>query len=104
MQIALAHDHLTGGGFDLPPIQPIFEEYLTTFGLQDRLRFFAGNFFNDDFPSADVLIMGHILHDWDLQEKQLLLNKAYKALPTDGPSLSMMLSSMMTAVKTRSAY
>ncbi len=84
VQIALAHEHLTGGGFDLPSVQPIFEEYLTTFGLQDRLRFFAGDFFNDDLPSADVLIMGHILHDWNLQKKQLLIDKAYKALPTDG--------------------
>lgn len=84
VQIALAHEHLTGGGFDLPSVQPIFEEYLTTFGLQDRLRFFAGDFFNDDLPSADVLIMGHILHDWNLKKKQLLINKAYKALPTGG--------------------
>jgi hypothetical protein len=87
VQIALAHEHLTGGGFDLPSVQPIFEEYLTAFGLQDRLRFFAGDFFNDDLPSADVLIMGHILHDWDLQEKQLLLNKAYKALPANGAAI-----------------
>jgi O-methyltransferase/methyltransferase family protein len=84
VQIALAHDHLSGGGFDLPPVQPIFDEYLAIFGLQGRLRFFAGDFFNDDLPSADVLIMGHILHNWNLQEKQLLLSKAYKALPTDG--------------------
>ena len=83
-QIALAHDHLTGIGFDLPSVQPIFEEYVSTFGLQDRLRFLTGNFLNDDLPSADILIMGHILHDWGLQEKQLLLSKAYKALPTDG--------------------
>jgi hypothetical protein len=28
--------------------------------------------------------MGHILHDWDLQEKRLLLEKAYEALPEGG--------------------
>ena len=28
--------------------------------------------------------MGHILHDWDLDEKQLLLRKAYEALPDGG--------------------
>jgi len=28
--------------------------------------------------------MGHILHDWDLAEKRLLLEKAYAALPAGG--------------------
>ena len=28
--------------------------------------------------------MGHILHDWDLDEKQILLAKAYDALPAGG--------------------
>ena len=28
VQIALAHEHITGGGFDLPPIEPIFDDYV----------------------------------------------------------------------------
>ncbi len=28
--------------------------------------------------------MGHILHDWNLREKHLLLQKAYAALPRGG--------------------
>ena len=28
--------------------------------------------------------MGHILHDWDLDQKRLLLQKAYDALPRGG--------------------
>lgn len=28
--------------------------------------------------------MGHILHDWDLEQKKMLLKKAYDALPQDG--------------------
>jgi hypothetical protein len=35
---------------------------------------------------VDVLVMGHILHDWNLEEKRSLLAKAYDALP-DGGSL-----------------
>jgi hypothetical protein len=31
-----------------------------------------------------VLLMGHILHDWDLEEKQRLLAKAHAALPPGG--------------------
>jgi hypothetical protein len=82
--IATAHNHLSGGGFDLPPVEPIFNAYVAQFGLADRLRFTPGNFFADPLPSADVLIMGHILHDWELDQKRLLLQKAYDALPTGG--------------------
>jgi SAM-dependent methyltransferase len=82
--IATAHGHLTGGGFDLPPVEPIFNSYVAQFGLADRLSFTPGNFFADPLPSADVLIMGHILHDWDLDQKRLLLQKAYDALPEGG--------------------
>ena len=46
-------------------------------GLGDRLRFHPGDFFDDPLPAADVLVMGHILHDWDLEEKRMLLAKAY---------------------------
>jgi len=82
--IATAHGHLTGGGYDLPPVESIFNSYVAQYGLADRLRFTSGDFFADPLPNADVLIMGHILHDWDLREKRLLLQKAYDALPTGG--------------------
>jgi SAM-dependent methyltransferase len=82
--IALAHEHITGGGFDLPPIEPIFDAYVARFGLGDRLSFTAGDFFADPLPEADVLVMGHILHDWDMDEKRLLLQKAHDALPDGG--------------------
>jgi hypothetical protein len=83
-QIALAHDHITGGGFDLPALEPIFNDYVAGFGLSDRLSFTGGDFFTDPLPEADVLVMGHILHDWDLEQKRLLLKKAYDALPEGG--------------------
>ena len=84
VQVALTHNHLSGGGFDLPPVGPIFEEYVDSHGLGERLRFYPGDFFEDPLPTADVLVMGHILHDWGLEEKRLLLEKAYEALPEGG--------------------
>ena len=63
VQIALAQPHMSGGGFDLPSIEPFFDEYVASFGLSDRLRFYPGDFFTDPLPQADVLVMGHILHD-----------------------------------------
>lgn len=84
VSIARAHNHVTGGGFDLPPIEPIFDAYVTRSGLADRLSFTPGDFFADPLPSADVLIMGHILHDWELDQKRMLLQKAHDALPKGG--------------------
>ncbi len=82
--LALAHEHLSGSGFDLPPVRPVFEEYVAQFGLNGRVRFREGDFFKDPLPGADVLIMGHILHDWDLETKRMLLAKAHAALPRGG--------------------
>lgn len=84
VQVALAHAHLKGVGFDLPPVRPHFETYVAEHGLADRLSFQAGDFFVDPLPSAEVFVMGHVIHDWDLSEKKLLIQKAYDALPASG--------------------
>lgn len=84
VQIALANPHLTGAGFDLPEVGPAFEDYVDQNGVGGRLAFQAGSFFTDDLPRADVITMGHILHDWDLGQKKMLIGKAYDALPEGG--------------------
>ena len=84
VQIARAHPHLRGTGFDLPEVAPIFEEYATGAGVAERLTFQPGDFFKQDLPKADVILMGHILHDWDLPTKKMLIQKAYAAVPAGG--------------------
>jgi hypothetical protein len=84
VQIALRNPHIAGTGFDLPEVAPIFEEYVDANGLSSRVRFQPGSFFTDPLPKADVILMGHILHDWDLDEKRMLIRKAYEALPPGG--------------------
>jgi hypothetical protein len=84
VEIALAHKHLKGLGMDLPVVQPVFEAYAKARGVAQRLRFHPGDFFKDPLPKSDVIIMGHILHDWNLDEKMMLLRKAYDALPANG--------------------
>ena len=83
-QIALANPHLRGLGFDLPEVGPIFEEYVAGVGVSERLTFKAGSFFTDDLPKVDVVLMGHILHDWDLPTKKMLIAKAFDAIPAGG--------------------
>jgi hypothetical protein len=84
VQIALANRHLQGTGFDLPEVGPAFDEYVEQNGLAGRVRFAPGDFFKDDFPAADVITMGHILHDWGIEQKKTLLKKAYDVLPPGG--------------------
>ncbi|MGW1198163.1 methyltransferase [Streptomyces sp. NPDC002536] len=78
------HPHLRGTGFDLPACRAAFEEQARTSGLAGRLAFADGDFFTDPLPRADVLVFGHILHDWDLPTKRMLLRKAHEALPEGG--------------------
>ncbi|MBB5330279.1 methyltransferase [Tunturiibacter gelidoferens] len=83
-QVALANPHIAGIGFDLPQVRPVFEDYITGNGLSGRVHFLPGSFFDSPIPSADVVMMGHILHDWNLEEKKMLIRKAYEALPSGG--------------------
>jgi hypothetical protein len=79
-----SHIHLEGIGFDLPVVGPTFEDFVAANRLSQRIRFTGGSFFENPIPNADVVIMGHILHDWDLSQKKMLLRKAYEALPAGG--------------------
>ncbi len=84
VQLALAHPHLKTIGYDLPVVQPVFEKYAAANGVADRVGFQSGDFFKDTLPKVDVIIMGHILHDWNLEQKCQLIQKAYDALPEGG--------------------
>ncbi|GGO82153.1 methyltransferase [Nonomuraea cavernae] len=79
-----AHVHLKGMVFDLPQMEPRFDAHLAELGLSGRASFVPGDFFNDPLPQADVLIMGHVLHDWSEEERRMLVGKAYQALAPGG--------------------
>jgi hypothetical protein len=84
VQIALANPNISGIGFDLPEVAPIFEDYVAANNLSSRVAFRAGSFFDIPLPKADVVTMGHILHDWDLEQKKLLIRRALEAVPDGG--------------------
>jgi hypothetical protein len=83
-QVIRLNPEITGIGFDLPEVAPIFEEYAVAHGVASRVEFQAGSFFHDPLPRADVVMMGHVLHDWDLEQKKMLIRKAYEAIPQGG--------------------
>jgi SAM-dependent methyltransferase len=84
VQLARTHQHLRCAGLDLASVREPFEQYVRSFDLEERITFVGGDFFEDRLPEADVITLGHILHDWGLDEKKQLLGKAYEALPAGG--------------------
>ena len=81
---AQRHPSLRATVFDLPPVVPVAKRHLESMGVGDRVDVVGGDFFADDLPNADVIVMGNILHDWDEGEKMTLIAKAHKALLDGG--------------------
>lgn len=79
-----AHPHLTGTVFDRPEIAPLFAEHMERHGTADRVKFQVGDFFQDPMPEGEVLIFGHILHDWNDEERQELVSRAYRSVRPGG--------------------
>jgi len=84
MILARRHPHLRCISFDLPVVAPIAERRIAEAGLADRIEVASGDFFADPLPAADVITMGLILHDWNLERKMDLIRSAHEALPEDG--------------------
>jgi len=76
--------HVKSISWDLPVVEPIARRTVAADGLADRVVCASGDFFKDELPSVDVITMGMILHDWNLEHKQMLIRKAYAALPEGG--------------------
>jgi hypothetical protein len=84
MEVASRHPHIHCNTFDLPVVEPIARKHIAAAGLSDRVRASSGDFFNDPLPRADLITMGMILHDWNLEKKMHLIRAAYDALPPGG--------------------
>jgi hypothetical protein len=82
--LASRHPHLRCTSYDLPVVAPIAEKSIAAAGLGDRVSVASGDFFADPLPRADVITMGLILHDWNLDGKMHLIRAAYEALPEGG--------------------
>src|SRR4026207_2225653 len=84
MEVAKRHSHLKCISFDLPEVEPIAKKHIAAASLENRIRTAAGDFFKDSLPKADIITMGMILHDWNLEKKMHLIRSAYAALPEGG--------------------
>jgi O-methyltransferase domain len=78
------HKHLSFNSFDLPAVASHAQRHIDAADMSERITVIPGDFFKDNFPEADVITMGNILHDWNLENKKLLIKKAYDTLPEGG--------------------
>jgi hypothetical protein len=84
IEVARRHPHVSCTSFDLPQVEPIARKAIAAAGMSARVRTAAGDFFKDPLPGADVITMGMILHDWNLEKKKHLIRSAFAALPPGG--------------------
>ena len=84
IEVAKRHPHLTCTSFDLPVVEPIAKKHIAAAGLESRVGTASGDFFKHTLPKADIITMGMILHDWNLEKKMHLIRSAYDALPVGG--------------------
>jgi 2-polyprenyl-3-methyl-5-hydroxy-6-metoxy-1,4-benzoquinol methylase len=84
MEVARRHPHIQCTSFDLPVVEPIAKKHIAAAGLADRVKTASGDFFKAPLPKADLITMGMILHDWNLEKKKHLIRAAYDALPPGG--------------------
>lgn len=82
--VAKAHPHMRCVSADLPVATAIAERKVAASGVSDRVSAQPLDFFAEPLPKADVITMGMILHDWNLERKMFLIKAAYDALPPGG--------------------
>lgn len=83
-EVAAVHPSIRCVSVDLPPVTPIAERRIRAAGLEGQIQAVSGDFFDDPWPPAQLITMGMILHDWNLERKQTLIRRAYEALPAGG--------------------
>lgn len=84
MLVAARHPHMQCISTDLPAATEIARRKIAAAGLEDRVTAEPIDFFADPLPKADVITMGMILHDWNLERKKHLVRAAFDALPPGG--------------------
>ena len=84
IEVAKKYPHLQCTSFDLPPVEPVAKKHIARAGLSERIRTASGDFFADSLPQAEVITMGMVLHDWNLERKVQLIRGVYDALPASG--------------------
>ena len=86
--IGAVHTHLHGIITDLEPVCVVARENIAAAGLADRFTAVAADLIQGPYPAgADVILLGHILHDWSDDVCGRILSQCAAALPPGGTLL-----------------
>jgi len=84
LMVARAHPQMRCISADLPAVTAIAARRIAATEVADRVSAQPLDFFAEPLPRADVITMGMVLHDWNLEKKRFLVKAAYEALPPGG--------------------
>ena len=84
IQVALNHPNIKCATYDLPPVEELAKKRIAAFNLSDRIKAQSVDILNDDLPGAEIIVMGNILHGFNEQTKQQVIQKVFNALPANG--------------------
>ncbi len=80
--ILSAHTNARGLLFDLPQATTEAPVLLRKFGVEDRVAFEHGSFFDAVPAGGDVYILSHIIHDWNDEQSLGILRNCRAAMGT----------------------
>jgi cyclopropane fatty-acyl-phospholipid synthase-like methyltransferase len=69
---------------DLEPICEVAQEFIVQYGLQDRIKTYVSDMWNDPFPEADLHFYSNIFHDWPADKCKFLAEKSFASLGSGG--------------------
>lgn len=69
---------------DRPEVLKVAQELASLHGVHDRMAFEAGDMFHGALPKGDMVLLSNILHDWDVPECRVLIQRCTAALPSGG--------------------
>lgn len=69
---------------DFSQVCEVAEEYIVRFGLQDRVKTYAANIWQDHWPAADLHFFSNMYHDWMPDKCHFLTAKSFTSLESGG--------------------
>lgn len=83
--IVARHRHLRATILEKSPVDRITKRCLAERGFADKIDVKLGDMFSDPFPTdCDIHLFSNVLHDWDVDRVQQLIEKSFAALPSGG--------------------
>ena len=70
--------------WDRPEVLKVAAEMAADYGVAERVTCLPGDMFADPVPTADVVLLSNILHDWDVPQCRTLIGRCAAMLPAGG--------------------